>query len=90
MTDDQYAEIAECGRAAARAARAEHGDNAPSYPDLSAWLVLAADLRRRGETELLNAQGHQLFLTAYVEELKSGKVTPWPVTNEPPPARMRN
>jgi hypothetical protein len=59
-------------RSAAQRAWSEHAGSmahVPRYPALSAWMALAAALRRDGQADRLNRDGHRVFLVAYQAEL---------------------
>jgi hypothetical protein len=59
-------------RTAAQRAWTEHEGQAahvPRYPALSAWMALAARLKRDGQGDRLNRDTHRAFLAAYQSEL---------------------
>jgi hypothetical protein len=69
MTDDTKI-LAEYGRGAAMGAWARLKDEAPSYPPLTLWLALVAQLRADGRTDLLGHEGQRIFVEAYEREMR--------------------
>lgn len=66
---DPHEELVQMAKGAASAVWARLKGEAPSYPALEVWLALAGKLRAEGKTELLDSEGHRIFVAAYEEEL---------------------